>query len=145
MLPANEMLITPRQQSCSEIFYAEKFDILLHRYGFTFCADGWMDGWSGCGISFVKKHFRISVLYTSGWSGQPVEDAVFYIYLDGVAYSFPWNVVEFLFCNVCVWMKWLRWPVEDDAIALGADARNDKCNQLKVYWATNNWRSQIMT
>ena len=39
------MLITPKQQSCSEIYNEEKIDILLHRYGFTFCADGrWMDG-----------------------------------------------------------------------------------------------------
>ena len=62
-----------------------------------------MDGWSG--ISFSKKHFRISVLYMSGWSGRPVEDDVFYIYLDEVAYSFPWNfMIRLFFFSLYFWI-----------------------------------------
>ena len=63
-----------------------------------------MDGWSG--ISFSKKHFRISVLYMSGWSGRPVEDDVFYIYLDEVAYSFPWNFMIRLFYFSLYFWSW---------------------------------------
>ena len=104
ILPANGMLITPRQQSCSKIFYAGKFDILLRLFGFTFCAKWWMDGVVYPFLRNILKFLIVHVwmkwpacrrwcfLHKSGWSGL----------------FFSMKCCRIYVCNVCVWIKWLR-------------------------------------